>query len=140
MISSTEKKTILELLAISVLKDVYKASSISKPSITSYTKGVPVVYGFAPENAMVAKAQYEKSIKSVPLQKLNLEVQELVIGSTPGALRTVVDSYKMISVSVHLVSSTDYLRKNEKAKVENLLVELLLCPQAGMLSARIYKD
>lgn len=140
MISSLEKKLLLELVADSVLKGVYRASNITKNSAGTYTKGVPIVYGFKPEKALVSKAQYEKSIKSVPLQKLNLEIQELSIGSSPGALRTVVDSYKLISVSIHLVSSTEYLQKNEKAKVENFLVELILCPQAGMLSVRIDKD
>lgn len=140
MISNAEKKHLLDLISAGILHDVYKATRISKSTITSYVKGVPAVYGFTPETALVAKAQYEKAIKAIPLQKFNLEVQEIAIASTPGSLRTVVDSYKIISVSIHLVSSTEYLRKNEKAKVENLLVELIVCPQAGMLSTRFYKD
>lgn len=140
MISALDKKLVLESLALSVVSGVYKASNISKPSLNTYTKGVPFVYGFKPEVALVSKAQYEKAIKAVPLHKVDLEIQEISIGSTPGSLRTVVDSYKIVSVSIHLVSSTEYLRKNEKAKVENFLVEIIVCPQAGMLSARLSKD
>lgn len=140
MISSADKKFILEAIASGILSGVYKATNVSKPSVASYTKGIPFVHGFKPEVALVSKLQYEKAVKAVPLQKVNLEVQEISIASTPGSLRTPVDSYKLISVSVHLVSSTDYLRKNEKAKVENFLVEIIVCPQAGMLSARIDKD
>jgi len=140
MISAIDKKFILESLATSVLSVVYRAANVTKQSSASYVKGVPVVYGFKPESALVSKAQYEKAIKLVPLQKVDLEVQEISIGSTPGSLRTPADSYKIISVSVHLVSSTDYLRKNEKAKIENFLVEIIVCPQAGMISARINKD
>lgn len=140
MISNTEKKSLLELMATAVLNGVYKASNITRNATSTYTKGVPVVYGFKPETALVSKAQYEKSIRAVPTLKLELEVQEISISSTPGSLRTPADSYKMISVSVHLVSSTEYLRKNEKAKVENFLLEIIVCPQAGMLSARLIKD
>lgn len=140
MISNADKKFILEAVASGILSGVYRAANISKPSVASYTKGLPFVHGFKPEAALVSKLQYEKAIKAVPLQKVNLEVQEISIGSTPGSLRTPADSYKIISVSIHIVSSTDYLRKNEKAKVENFLVEVIVCPQAGMLSARIEKD
>ena len=140
MISSADKKLIIESIANSILSGVYRASNVSKPSVATYTKGIPFVYGFKPEAALVSKLQYEKAVKAAPLQKVDLEVQEISIGSTPGSLRTPIDAYKMISVSVHLVSSTAYLRKNEKAKVENFLVEVIVCPQAGMLSARIDKD
>lgn len=140
MISNTEKKNLLELMASAVINGVYKASNVTRNATSTYTKGVPVVYGFKPETALVSKAQYEKAIRSVPTLKLELEVQEISINSTPGSLRTPADSYKMISVSVHLVSSTEYLRKNEKAKVENFLLEIIVCPQAGMLSARLIKD
>ena len=69
-----------------------------------------------------------------------MEIQEVEVTSTPSALKSAADSYKLICVTIHIVTSSEYLRKHEKAKVENFLVEIVVCPQAGMLSARIEKD